>query len=110
MKINKSNLLSAVAAIAIMLAGTCGHAAGFQQGVAADQSGKPLVIGIWYPSQTIAKSVSMGPTTNRRRLPVGRARTPVCKRGYAQARLKEPEINHLLPPERLRAKRNAMAI
>jgi hypothetical protein len=37
--------------------------AGFQQGVAADQSGKPLVIGIWYPSQTIAKPVSMGPTT-----------------------------------------------
>ena len=68
------------------------------------------MIGIWYPSQTIAKSVSMDPTTNRRRLPVGRARTPVCKRGYAQARLKEPEINHLLPPERLRAKRNAMAI
>jgi len=63
MKINESNLSSAVAAIAIMLAGTCAHAAGFQQGVAADQSGKPLVIGIWYPSQTIAKPVSMGPTT-----------------------------------------------
>ncbi len=63
MKINKSNLLSIVAAIAIMLAGTCAHAAGFQQGVAADQGGKPLAIGIWYPSQTIAKPVSMGPTT-----------------------------------------------
>ena len=35
MKINESNLSSAVAAIAIMLAGTCAHAAGFQQGVAA---------------------------------------------------------------------------
>ena len=63
MKINRSNLLSAVAAIAIMLAGTCVHAAGFQQGVAADQIGKPLVIGIWYPSQTIARPVSLGPTT-----------------------------------------------
>jgi predicted dienelactone hydrolase len=63
MRINMSKLLSAVAAIAIMLAGTCVHAAGFQQGVAADQGGKPLVIGIWYPSQTLAKPVSMGPTT-----------------------------------------------
>lgn len=63
MTIDQSNLLSAVAAIAMMLAGTCVHAAGFQQGVAADQGGKPLVIGIWYPSQTIAKPVSMGPTT-----------------------------------------------
>ena len=63
MKTNQSNLFSTVAAIAIMLAGTCVHAAGFQQGVAADQGGKPLVIGIWYPSQTFAKPVSMGPTT-----------------------------------------------
>ncbi|MBW8832401.1 MAG: prolyl oligopeptidase family serine peptidase, partial [Burkholderiales bacterium] len=63
MKINKSNLFPAVAAMAIMLAGTCVHAAGFQQGVAADQSGNPLVIGIWYPSQTSAKPVSMGSTT-----------------------------------------------
>jgi len=63
MKINKSNLLSAVAAIATLLASTCVHGAGFQQGAAADQSGKPIVIGIWYPSQTTAKPVSMGPTT-----------------------------------------------
>jgi predicted dienelactone hydrolase len=63
MKINRSDLRSAVAAMAIMLAGTCVHAAGFQQGVAADPSGKPLVIGIWYPSQAIAKPVSIGPTT-----------------------------------------------
>jgi predicted dienelactone hydrolase len=62
-KIAKSNVLSAVAAIAIMLAGTWVHAAGFQQGAAADPSGKPLVIGIWYPSQGIAKPVSLGPTT-----------------------------------------------
>lgn len=63
MKTNRSNLVSAVAATAIMLAGTCIHAAGFQQGVAADQGGKPLVIGLWYPSLTLAKAVSMGPTT-----------------------------------------------
>ena len=63
MKINKSNLLSAVAAIAFLLAGTGVHAAGFQQGSAADQERKPIVIGIWYPSQTIANPVSMGPTT-----------------------------------------------
>ena len=47
----------------LMLAPTCVHAAGFQQGAAADPSGKPLVIGIWYPSLAIAKPVSMGPTT-----------------------------------------------
>jgi len=63
MRIDKSNLLSAAAATAIMFADTCAHAAGFQQGVAADPSGKPLVIGIWYPSQTTAKPVSIGPTT-----------------------------------------------
>jgi hypothetical protein len=63
MKTNRSNLVSAVAAMAVMLAGTCVHAAGFEQGVAADPNGKPLVIGIWYPSQSIAKPVSMGPTT-----------------------------------------------
>ena len=63
MKITKSKLLSAVAAIAITLASTCVHAVGFQQRVAADPSGKPLVIGIWYPSQTIAKPVSIGRTT-----------------------------------------------
>jgi predicted dienelactone hydrolase len=48
---------------AFMLAATGVHAAGFQHGVAADPIGKPLDIGIWYPSQTVAKSVSMGPTT-----------------------------------------------
>ena len=63
MKINKSNLFSAVAMIATALAGACVHAAGFQQGVAADPGGKPLVVGIWYPSQAAAKPVSLGPTT-----------------------------------------------
>ena len=63
MKTNKSKITSAVAALAIMLAGACAHAAGFQHGVAADPGGKPLVIGIWYPSLVVAKAVSMGPTT-----------------------------------------------
>ena len=63
MKTIQSNLASAVAAIAIMVAGTCVHAGGFQQGIAADQGGKPIVIGIWYPSQTVAQPVSTGPTT-----------------------------------------------
>ncbi len=63
MKINKSKLFSVVAGIAALLAGTGVHAAGFQQGVAADPGGKPLVIGIWYPSETVAKPVSVGPTT-----------------------------------------------
>ena len=63
MKVNQLKLLPAVAALAIMLAAACAHAAGFQQGAAADPDGKPLAIGIWYPSQTAAKPVSMGPTT-----------------------------------------------
>ena len=63
MNIVSSNLLSAVAATALMLTGSHAHAAGFQQGVAADPGGKPLAIGIWYPSQTPAKPVSRGPTT-----------------------------------------------
>ena len=63
MKVNTSNLFSAVAMTATALAGACVHAAGFQQGVAADPDGKPLVVGIWYPSQAAAKPVSLGPTT-----------------------------------------------
>lgn len=62
-KLNHSNLLSIVAAMAIVFAGTCAQAAGFQQGVATDPAGKPLALGIWYPSQTMAKPVAMGPTT-----------------------------------------------
>ena len=57
MKTLTSRLFAALATAIITLAGTCVHAAGFQQGVAADPSGKPLVIGIWYPSQAIAKPV-----------------------------------------------------
>jgi len=63
MKTIKSNLLSAIAACAVMLTGARAHAAGFQQGTAADPNGKPIVIGIWYPSQAAAKPVAMGPMT-----------------------------------------------
>jgi predicted dienelactone hydrolase len=63
MKTSSSYLYCAVAAMAIMLTGTCVHAAGFEQGIAADPGGKPLVIGIWYPSQAMVKPESMGPTT-----------------------------------------------
>ena len=63
MNIKISHLFSAIAMIATALAGTCVHAAGFQQGGAADPGGKPLVVGIWYPSQAAAKPVSLGPTT-----------------------------------------------
>jgi predicted dienelactone hydrolase len=63
MKIRRSNLFSAVVMIATAVAGACAHAAGFQQGLAADPDGKPLVVGVWYPSQAAGKPVSLGPTT-----------------------------------------------
>lgn len=63
MKTLTSKLLSAVTLLAITLAGTCVHAAGFQRGIAADPDGKPLEIGIWYPSLATATPISMGPTT-----------------------------------------------
>ena len=63
MKNPTSKLLSAVAAFAITLAGSCVHAAGFHHGFAADPDGKPLVIGIWYPSEATARPVAIGPMT-----------------------------------------------
>ena len=59
----RSQLLAVFVAMASMLAGTGIHAAGFQQGLAADPGGKPLVIGVWYPSRAVARPVSLGPTT-----------------------------------------------
>ncbi|MDB5872109.1 MAG: hypothetical protein JWQ07_1551, partial [Ramlibacter sp.] len=50
MKTLTSKLLSAATTLVIALAGTGVHAAGFQHGFAADPDGKPLQIGIWYPS------------------------------------------------------------
>ena len=63
MKTLTSKLLYAFTATVIALAGTCAQAAGFQHGFAADPDGKPLEIGIWYPSQTAVQPIAMGPTT-----------------------------------------------
>ena len=63
MKSLSSRLFIAVAIFVITLAGTCVHAAGFQRGFAADPDGKPLEIGIWYPSQATVQPVVLGPTT-----------------------------------------------
>ena len=63
MKTLTSKLFFAATTFVITLAGTCVHAAGFQHGFAADPDGKTLEIGIWYPSQTTAQPVAMGPTT-----------------------------------------------
>ncbi len=60
-----NNLKSTVLSVftTLSLAATCVHAAGFQHGIAAAPNGKPLAIGIWYPSQSTPKSMSMGATT-----------------------------------------------
>jgi predicted dienelactone hydrolase len=69
MNIQRSKLLAVCAALSLslllllLLAGVGVQAAGFQQGVAADPNGKPIMIGIWYPSQTPTKPVSLGPMT-----------------------------------------------
>ena len=63
MKKLKSTLSTLLGTLALALASTCVHAAGFQHGVAADPNGKPLVIGIWHPSQATPKPMTMGPTT-----------------------------------------------
>jgi predicted dienelactone hydrolase len=47
----------------LVLAGTCAHAAGFQHGFAADPHGKPIELGIWYPSSAAPQPQAMGPTT-----------------------------------------------
>jgi predicted dienelactone hydrolase len=58
-----SRLLSAAISLVFALCGAGVHAAGFQHGLAADPEGKPLQIGIWYPSQAPTQPVTMGPTT-----------------------------------------------
>jgi len=63
MKSLKLAVYSTVATLAMTLSTICVHAAGFQHGFAADPNGKPLEIGIWYPSQAAPKPVSMGATT-----------------------------------------------
>ncbi|MFZ6648906.1 alpha/beta hydrolase family protein [Undibacterium sp. TJN25] len=63
MKNFKLTVFSALTALAMALTTTCIHAAGFQHAFAADPDGKPLEIGIWYPSQTTPQPTSKGPTT-----------------------------------------------
>jgi predicted dienelactone hydrolase len=63
MKTLASKLFSAAATLVFTLCGACVHAAGFQHGFAADPDGKPLEIGIWYPSQATTQPLAMGPTT-----------------------------------------------
>ena len=63
MKALTSRLFLAVTTFVIALAGTGVQAAGFQHGFAADPDGKPLEIGIWYPSQAMVQPVTLGLTT-----------------------------------------------
>ena len=58
-----SRRVSAATTLVFALWGGCVHAAGFQHGFAADRDGKPLQIGIWYPSQATPQPLTMGPTT-----------------------------------------------
>ena len=59
----KLRLVHALTALTLGLIGACVQAAGFQQGLAADPVGKPLQIGIWYPSPATPAPLSVGPTT-----------------------------------------------
>ncbi|MCV2368343.1 alpha/beta hydrolase family protein [Roseateles oligotrophus] len=61
MKTLTLKLFAALTTFAIAFSGSCAHAAGFQHGFAADAEGKPLEIGIWYPSQAAVKPIAMGP-------------------------------------------------
>jgi len=55
--------LPTLSTFVLALVSTNAHAAGFQHGFAADPDGKPLQIGVWYPSQATPQALSMGPTT-----------------------------------------------
>lgn len=57
------NLKLTVLSVVMALATACVQAAGFQHGFAADPDGKPLEIGIWYPSKATPKPMSVGLTT-----------------------------------------------
>ncbi len=57
-----SKLFRVVVALVVVASGAWAHAAGFQRGYAADPDGKPLEIGIWYPSSAAVDVVAMGPT------------------------------------------------
>lgn len=63
MKTLKSRLIFTTAAATMALVSTCSFAAGFQHGIAANPDGKPLEIGIWYPSKDAPKLTHFGPNT-----------------------------------------------
>ncbi len=63
MKTTKTMLLRTASGLAIAALSACAHAAGFQQGIAADPDGQPLRIGIWYPSLATPAPTTIGTTT-----------------------------------------------
>ncbi len=63
MKPPKKILMLALAAFSILAISACVQAAGFQRGLAADPDGKPLQIGIWYPSLDTPAPLTIGTTT-----------------------------------------------
>lgn len=65
MKTLTSRLVLAATTWVLALAATSVNAAGYQHGFAADPEGKPLEIGIWYPSLAPAQPLAIGPTTMR---------------------------------------------
>lgn len=61
MKALNTKLFTLVVSFAI--AGSSAYAAGFQHGFISDSEGKPLEIGIWYPTKAEAQPIQIGPTT-----------------------------------------------
>ena len=57
------NLISILLCALTSLTLTTTQAAGFQRAQAANPDGKPLEIGIWYPSQMAPAALAMGPVT-----------------------------------------------
>ena len=56
-------LIRLVLAFGIAIAFPAGRAAGFQHATVADPEGKPLEVGIWYPSRAAVAPLVLGPTT-----------------------------------------------
>ena len=63
MKTLTSHLFFVITCLISLCNSSTAYSAGFQQGFAADLEGKPLVIGIWYPSADPVQPVEMGLTT-----------------------------------------------
>ena len=63
MKTPASKRFLAATALVFGLCASSVQGAGFQQGLAADPDGKPLQVGIWYPSAAPTQPLTLGPTT-----------------------------------------------